>query len=519
MAFPVQSLPIGELPTTQVNQSHGNSGDEGFTFGSLFQILAPFLKVIVGLLTTLLLVAAGSLYLGGGLYVLPFIVVAGAAMAAIWIYLGNYRNGVPYLYFFIIQQGLIYLLPLYISNAALKDYHPEIIMNGAISLAIFFIFLVIGCRSGSQKAKISPSKWNISREVGTKSISVFMRISIIMLQFNIGALLFMEYGNIGSLYSVLSAMMNSAGTLGALLGGYAMGTGKRNSPAYWILIVIIFLLNIRDLTISAGEQLLLASIFGLMLGSRKIPWAPILVTLAVVSLLSAGKFVMRDKYWTMDNQTHVPLTSLPAFYAEWSAASIESLTGAKHKVVSAREVEGAHSQSFGERINNYHSLAFVIRAEQEKRIPPLYGKTYSLIPPLFLPRFFWPDKPRTHASQDLLNVYFQRQRPEDIEWTFVAWGFLPEAIGDFGVWLGPVFLGFVIGFALGYVETWSIQKQLFSIEGFAIFAFLMQLVISWEHCSSLFLTATFQMMVIVVTGGLFLRSSLGGGNRGASALA
>jgi hypothetical protein len=154
-------------------------------------------------------------------------------------------------------------------------------------------------------------------------------------------------------------------------------------------------------------------------------------------------------------------------------------------------------------------MAFVVRALETQHLSPLYGATYILIPPLFVPRVLWPSKPRAHAGQDLLNIHFERQREVDIVMTFIAWGLLPEAVGNFGIWMGAIFLGIVMGYLLGYLETWSMLKELLSVEGLMLLGFWLKLMVSYEMVSSVFLTSTFQMLVVIAVGGGMLRNIFG----------
>jgi hypothetical protein len=65
-----------------------------------------------------------------------------------------------------------------------------------------------------------------------------------------------------------------------------------------------------------------------------------------------------------------------------------------------------------------------------------------MIPALLVPRIFWEDKPRTHMGQMILNYHYGRQASvRDIFSTFIAWGLLPEAVGNFGIILGSLGVG------------------------------------------------------------------------------
>jgi len=125
---------------------------------------------------------------------------------------------------------------------------------------------------------------------------------------------------------------------------------------------------------------------------------------------------------------------------EWSATSLDSITGADGPnavaIRGCKMESPAKNQTVLDRIDNIQNLLFAIDAVDRERITPLYGATYSVIPALLVPRILWPDKPRTHEGQVLLNVHFGRQDLNSTFTTYVAWGLLPEALRQFWADLG-----------------------------------------------------------------------------------
>eukprot|EP01035_Chromulina_nebulosa_P057659 gene57658-79000_t len=184
---------------------------------------------------------------------------------------------------------------------------------------------------------------------------------------------------------------------------------------------------------------------------------------------------MRERYWRTDTGgdgiPQFTLMEMPAAYTEWFAASFEALSPTETPTSRfSRELENKKkSQSLGERINNLQNLLFVIDAMDRMKIPPLGGATYSIIPPLLVPRVIWPDKPRTHEGQIMLNVHFGRQDMNSTLRTYIAWGLLPEGYGNFGPIAGAVIIGSCLGFFFAWVETLTARKILLSMEGFLSF--------------------------------------------------
>lgn len=477
-------------------------------------LLNPFLKVGVISISYVLMAAVGYLYYSGSIYALPFLLVATSALFPLWIWKDLPAKGIPYMLIFVLLMGLFFLMPLFISNAALLRFSPELIPKAAISISLYFVAIGVGWKSGMAKATLSPARWKILGEKSEDTAKLAMRIAFFLLCVGIAGQLTPFFLNLGALWSVLRAGTSAAGALGILLGAYADGISSKFTPKFWILLAVMFFLSIYDILISAAVQIMLAALLGSALGTKKIPWKLLIVIVSVVSFLSLGKFIMRERYWGNRgaNNTGVTLMGLPGLYAEWVGASLDAMSGnvdqdrQMAKLQRKQEGAGGGEGVFGERINSFENVLFITQQLEEAQLPLLNGATYTLIPPLLIPRFFWPDKPRAHAGQDLLNIHFERQRPEDVDRTFIAWGFLPEGIGNFGLWLGPLIVGYVVGFVTGWLEKWSIRKEFFSVEGFLAIGLLLQDLIAYEMVASLFITSTFQMIVVCLGGGFMLRT-------------
>jgi hypothetical protein len=117
---------------------------------------------------------------------------------------------------------------------------------------------------------------------------------------------------------------------------------------------------------------------------------------------------------------------------------------------------------------------------------------------LLVPRVLWPDKPRGHEGQVLLNVHFGRQDEDSTLTTYIAWGLLPEAYGNFGPIAGSIFLGGCLGFLFAWIENVSARKLIVSMEGFLLISALMNMMNSFEMVASILVTSTFQSMVVIV---------------------
>jgi hypothetical protein len=249
---------------------------------------------------------------------------------------------------------------------------------------------------------------------------------------------------------------------------------------------------------------------GLFWGSGRVPWAYLVLAIAALAFFNLGKTTMRERYWNEDKSAtvavNIPLRQLPAVYAEWTQASLDAMSEndeADRKTNNPLDAPTKRNQTLLDRIGNLQNLLFVIDAMETEHIGPLHGETYWLIPPLLVPRIFWANKPRSHEGQVRLNTYFGRQPDLESTYnTYIAWGLLPEAYGNFGPVWGALLLGAFMGILFAWIEKYTAHKLLISCEGFVCLSLLMNLLNSFEMVASVLVTSVFQSLIIVIAASL-----------------
>ena len=83
--------------------------------------------------------------------------------------------------------------------------------------------------------------------------------------------------------------------------------------------------------------------------------------------------------------------------------------------------------------------------------------------------------------------------------TYIAWGLLAEAYGNFGPVLGAILVGGgFLGACFAWIERFTARKLFISMEGFLSLSLMMNLMNSFEMVASVLVTAIFQSFVIVV---------------------
>ena len=120
------------------------------------------------------------------------------------------------------------------------------------------------------------------------------------------------------------------------------------------------------------------------------------------------------------------------------------------------------------------------------------------MPKLLIPRILWPQKPRSHEGQVLLNVHFGRQRLQDTFTTYIAWGLLAEAYANFGAVWGALICGAVLGGVAGRIEGWVRHFPLTSLQTFFFLIIAVNFGLSFEMVASVWITSVFQMVMALL---------------------
>lgn len=301
----------------------------------------------------------------------------------------------------------------------------------------------------------------------------------------------------GELNSVLRAIFYGVGILCTFVSSQRWGRGELTRTEKIVLLGTLIpqlIFMSVGLILIGAISLIGIALLGYLSGGKRIPWLVIAVTFAIIAVLHSGKTQMREKYW----EQHLPaptLTGLPAYFSEWIEYGLQPTSGGK-----------SVSQKMLERTSLMHILCLIIDCTPARQ-DYLYGKTYGYVLPQLIPRWFWPDKPRSHIATYELGVYYGLQQEEDTEKTTIAFGLLTEAYANFGLF-GAILLGAFWGVSLKKLQIWTTFSPMFSFAGL-----LMVLLTAWAFSAELTMAAwvsSLEQAVIVVLGvPMVIRSLLG----------
>jgi len=437
-----------------------------------------------------------------------YLIIALSALLGIIIVVRRNQGGLPIAAALILQNGITYGFPILKHNDEYSRIDLSLMLPCAGQLSLFIITLIVGWKAGLQLIHPTPSKLylvtdNIQKQAKLAKLALGLLTFGLLFQISLYTGIYWRVtGSFGGrLFSLLQVFVLVASVAGGFLGAYFVRRVPQIKTAYWALWWGLFVILVSSVLLSSATGLVLSTFAGLMLGARKVPWVAMITILLTLAFLNQGKFVMREKYWGPNANERPSLIELPGFFAEWGSVS------AKYLIPSESQVNKAdQGQSLADRLNNFSNILFVNRALSINNMETLEGKGYAYLPWVFVPRVLWPDKPRTHEGQALLNVHFRRQMNyEATETTYVAWGLLPEAQGNLGLWFGPIVLGIFIGTFCGAAETWSSKKDLASVEGLGACILLITAVGSFEMSMGVLAAMLFQTAVALLVGGIIIR--------------
>lgn len=386
-----------------------------------------------------------------------------------------------------------YALPMLNANEQLADFAPEAITTAGLAVLVYQLAAI----STYLLVRGLPGHTRFWREsLLSARIEKLMIYGLPLSCLYVGINTFTRWIP-ADIESVLRAVFFGVSILCTFVGAQRWGHGDLTPTEKAVFIGFI----VPQLIMMSSGLILIAAlsqvgigILGYVCGGKRIPWLVLAVVFALAAVLHTGKTRMRMKYW----EEGVPpptITQLPAFYAEWIDFGLQPTSGGKsvgHKII--------------ERTSLMHMLCLIVSWSPDRQ-PFLYGSTYRHVLPQLIPRFFWPEKPRSHIATYELSIYYGLQAEEDTNNTTIAFGLLAEAYANFGL-VGGVLLGMFWGAALKKLQVWSTYSPMFSFAGL-----LMVLLTAWSFNAELTMAAwisSLQQAVFVVLGiPLFLRSFFG----------
>lgn len=420
-----------------------------------------------------------------------------------WLWLTGRAVGLPIVPIVALGELIIFAYPVWINSEAISYYSGEEILGACLAEIAFLGTMIIAWLAAQslpdRSTRILALRLDGFADSGRQS-TLFLTLLSSACFFSVAVAAgwawdyFFQYVPNG-VYTAFRPAATIAGLLGIFFLSMAHGRRQLSIPQR-VIYLSIFLLYLAALgtsiLLSALAIQVLAWLAGYTLGRGRIPWVMVLVLPMVLNLLHVGKWEMRREHWDQfggDADVIAP-TEYPAFYADWFRSGWEAIS---------KEEELAEPEDSTSILDRASLVQMYLLAQNKAPadVPFLEGETYAVIPKLMIPRILWPDKPRTHLAQVILNVHFGRQTLEDTARTYIAWGMLAESWSNFGIF-GPPVLGLVLGGFLGWVAKLGYRVPMGSMRFLLSAVVLLLSINATQQVMSIWITTLFQALIPVI---------------------
>ncbi len=392
-----------------------------------------------------------------------------------------------------------YAIPLLSGQEQLSLYSPEIVTKAGLAVILYQVCAIL----------------TYTYVTGLRGHNRFWRESILSPQIEkstvYGLVLSTVYVALttfttvipSNLESVLRAIFFGVGILCTFISTQRWGRGELTQSDKAVVVCTLIpqlIIQTVGLLLITSISLLGIAMLGYLSGSKRIPWGAMGCAFASLAVLHNGKSAMRNKYWEQQLPTPT-IAQLPAYYAEWIGYGVAPNEPSNEE----GEVRKSSGRKLLERTSLMHMLCLVVDWSPTRQ-DFLYGETYGYVLPQLIPRFFWPDKPRSHIATYRLSIYYGLQDEDATTTTTIAFGMLTEAYANFGLF-GAALLGLFWGGCLKKLQVLSFHSPMFSQAGL-----LMILLTAWAFAIELtmaaWISSLFQALIFVLGVPLLIRGFL-----------
>jgi len=292
---------------------------------------------------------------------------------------------------------------------------------------------------------------------------------------------------VGGWYSIVRAAIGSATIITILTLSFRIGRGEGE-----IIHRLVFSVLLIAYCVAAATGLLLvntiiavgATVFGLTLGSGRLPWNVLFVGFSAIAFLHLGKERMREHQWSYLGVPQVTPSQYVDVYTMWAGFSLDRMDA-----IDNDEGSFQSARSIVQRASLVH---MTLRTTQMagNEVPFLMGESYEPVPAILLPRFLVEDKPFSHEGTSILNIHYGLQDREGTTTTTIGWGLMNEAYANFGI-LGAGVLGMLLGLVFATIERFGKDMPIDSLRVLYGF-FFVGIAINIEATMGVFTSVWFQ---------------------------
>jgi len=414
-----------------------------------------------------------------------------ACMYPMYLWCAGKVKGMPVYPFFSLTYLWTFALPLLSENPNVLKYPPSAHLYAALSTVLF---LASGTAIWLQFVKNPKPPDTSFRALQTDKAENFffwvLAAADLLNMYLLGGWFNISAG----LLALIRGVILGLSFLGIFVLAYRAGAGhltKLKERILFGLLSLFIITSAANLVLKTALTVFLLSIVAYVVGGRKVPVLPLVLGLICLLPLHYGKHQMRAKYWGGPIH-YVQPWDYPAWFQEWSDYAFKYFTYKPTRYDPPPEKK----ESFVERSSVIHMLMMA-----QEKIPEHYtfmnGATYAIIPQLLLPRFLNSNKIRSHEGTHMLNIHVERQTYQDTIKTTIAWGLLPEAYANFGLF-GCAGVGAVLGAFYGYVTCLGIGVPTFSVRALFGILVLSLALASTEWTAGVYVATLYQSSVPLI---------------------
>ena len=355
------------------------------------------------------------------------------------------KFGLPILPIYALLHIVFLAFPLInADNLSIAQYAHMNKLVAALTVTIFLLFAMIGWLISSSLKIRKPAQILMFTEYEGECIF----LSVIILSIVIKWVIYSNFINLGLLYSIFLFLTSGIAILSIFVLVYRFGLGLlKNQILFFVLFFLFCVTDASNFLLISVTSLVIFSIIAYFLASKKIPWVALAIFLIIIPTLHLGKREMRVRYWDNTDYKHSPL-EYPKIYSEWFNSSVKAIS--ENKSDNLIDESDKHS-SVLERASLIHML-LLAQKDTPKRLPYLYGATYSYILPSLIPRIISTEKARGTEGTHYLSIYYGLLDYEASQSTSISWGMLTEAYVNFGL-LGCISIGLILGLFFGWISA------------------------------------------------------------------
>ena len=281
-------------------------------------------------------------------------------------------GGLPFIQLYAVVNIAWYLLPVALDNEAIGAYSTGEWITAGIYVLLHFAFLLLGfhlTKKPAQRKRRSSVRTFDFIGLGDSPRKIHLLlvlfIGIVLLEW-LRARTPIFYSIVPYSFSNVAVTFITVAASGtALLLSFNLS--KTKSPvliaSFWVTWLFFVMIKASGLILSSTMVMIAATLVGIMLGKRKVPWLYILLVAVITAFLNQGKFELRMQYANQGAPS-----SLVKLYANWLETSYQLITD-QSEARYRSGVESSGQSLFGDRLSNMQMLLFVQKRVQKDDYP------------------------------------------------------------------------------------------------------------------------------------------------------